>query len=53
MIGLILTFKQKQKTKKKQKKLANIQKKVKRKESFMEFLHTHYKFLAYPTRPRH
>ena len=32
---------------------ANIQKKSKKKESFMEFLHTHYKFLAYPTRHRH
>ena len=32
---------------------ANIQKKSRKKESFMEFSHTYYKFLAYPTRPRH
>jgi hypothetical protein len=43
----------KQKTNKKNKKTNKYTKHFFKKESFMEFLHTHHKILAYPTRPRH
>ena len=48
-----ISTKKKKKQIKKTQKQTNIQNIFFKKESFMEFLHTHHKILAYPTRPRH